>query len=62
MRFSSRVEGNCSQHFLSDFLNRTFKFFSMEKVKMQIKKVKKMYTDGAGSIVYGRETSCLIHT
>ena len=28
---------------------------------MQIKKVKKVYTDGAGSIVYGRETSCLIN-
>ena len=29
---------------------------------MQIKKVKKVYPDGAGSIVYGRETSRLINT
>ena len=37
-------------------------FCSREKVKMQIKKVKKVYPDGAGSIVYGRETSRLINT
>ena len=27
---------------------------------MQIKMMKKVYPDGARSIVYGRETSCLI--
>ena len=44
-----------AKRFLKDFLN----FCSREKVKMQIKMAKKVYPDGAGSIVYGRETSCL---